>query len=78
MRYHGAHGKPRSCRPDARRADRRRAGFGGPGDPVAAYWLYDRAAALGVPHARQNQITIYERRLTPEQRQQVLVAGNKN
>jgi TPR repeat protein len=51
-------------------------GIGAPADVVAAYWLYGEAADLGVAHARQNQITIYETRLTPEQRQQVLLRQN--
>lgn len=51
-------------------------GIGMPADAVAAYWLYGEAADLGVAHARQNQITIYETRLTPDQRQQVLLRQN--
>jgi TPR repeat protein len=45
-------------------------------DPVAAYWLYRQAAALGVANARRNQIAIYEKLLTPEERQQVLTREN--
>jgi TPR repeat protein len=51
-------------------------GIGGTPDPVAAYWLYRQAASLGVPNARQNQIAVFETRLTPEQRQQVLNREN--
>lgn len=51
-------------------------GIGGAPDPVAAYWLYRRAASLGVVNARQNQIAVFETRLTPEQRQQVLNREN--
>jgi len=52
-------------------------GIGGARDPVAAYWLYRQAAGLQVPHARENQISIFERQLTPEQRQEVLTGENK-
>ena len=52
-------------------------GIGGARDPVAAYWLYRQAAGLNVPHARDNQIAIFERQLTSEQRQQVLTEENK-
>ena len=52
-------------------------GIGGARDPVAAYWLYRQAAGLEVPHARENQIAIFERQLTPEQRQDVLTGENK-
>jgi TPR repeat protein len=48
-------------------------GIGMPADPLAAFWLYRTAAGLGVANARQNQIAIYENRLTPDQRQQVLL-----
>jgi len=51
-------------------------GIGGAADPVAAYWLYRQAASLGVANARRNQIAIYESRLTPEERQQVLMREN--
>jgi TPR repeat protein len=51
-------------------------GIGMPADAVGAYWLYGEAADLGVAHARQNQITIDETRLTPDQRQQVLLRQN--
>jgi TPR repeat protein len=44
--------------------------------PIDAYWLYRHAADLGVPHARANQIAVYKTRLTPEQRQQVLIREN--
>jgi hypothetical protein len=52
-------------------------GIGGARDPVAAYWLYRQAAGLEVAHARENQIAIFERQLTPEQRQEVLTGENK-
>jgi hypothetical protein len=52
-------------------------GIGGARDPVAAYWLYRQAAGLEVPHARDNQVAIFERQLTPDQRQQVLTEENK-
>ena len=52
-------------------------GIGGARDPVAAYWLYRQAAGLEVPHARENQIAIFERQLTSEQRQEVLTGENK-
>jgi TPR repeat protein len=52
-------------------------GIGGARDPLAAYWLYRQAAGLNVPHARDNQIAIFERQLTSEQRQQVLTEENK-
>ena len=52
-------------------------GIGGARDPIAAYWLYRQAAGLEVPHARENQIAIFERQLTPEQRQEVLTGENK-
>ena len=47
-------------------------GIGMRADPFAAFWLYRQAADLGVVNARQNQIAIYEGRLTSDQRQQVL------
>jgi TPR repeat protein len=52
-------------------------GIGTPADALAAFWLYQRAAQLGVAHARQNQVAIYETRLTPQQREQVLLRENK-
>src|SRR5580704_16630384 len=42
-------------------------------DPVAAYFLYGDAAQLGIPTAKSNQSAIFETRLTPEQRQLVLM-----
>jgi hypothetical protein len=45
-------------------------------DRIAAYRLYGRAAALGVPHARDNQRIIFERLLTNGERQKVLEAEN--
>lgn len=52
-------------------------GIGTASNPVAAYWLYRQAAGLGVAHARENQIAIFERQLTPDQRQEVLTGENK-
>ena len=52
-------------------------GIGAARDPVAAYWLYRQAAGLNVAHARENQIAVFERQLTPEQRQEVLTGENK-
>jgi TPR repeat protein len=52
-------------------------GLGTARDPVGAYWLYRQAAALNVPHARDNQIAVFEKQLTAEQRQQVLTDENK-
>lgn len=52
-------------------------GIGGARDPVAAYWLYRQAAVLNVSHARDNQIAVFERQLTSEQRQQILTEENK-
>jgi len=51
-------------------------GIGTPRDPLAAYWLYRQAAALEIPHARENQLAIFEHQLTSEQRQQVLISEN--
>lgn len=51
-------------------------GIGMPVDALGAFWLYRQAASLGVANAQQNQIAIYETRLTPEQRQQVLAREN--
>lgn len=48
-------------------------GLGSTADPLAAYFLYGEAAQLGVPNAQANQIAIFERRLTQEQRQDVLM-----
>jgi TPR repeat protein len=48
-------------------------GLGVPADPVAAYFLYGEAAGLGMPNAKANQRAIFERRLTQEQRQAVLM-----
>jgi TPR repeat protein len=51
-------------------------GIGGAPDAVRAYWLYRQAASLGVANARENQIAVYENRLTPEERHQVLLREN--
>jgi TPR repeat protein len=48
-------------------------GLGGPPDPVAAFTLYGDAARLGITTAKANQIAVFETRLTPEQRQLVLL-----
>ena len=48
-------------------------GIGGMADPVEAFRLYGEAARFGIPFARSNQIAIYETRLSPEQRQLVLM-----
>jgi TPR repeat protein len=53
-------------------------GIGAAADPEAAYWLYRQAAALGVANALKNQIAVYKTRLTPEQRQRVLMLENAN
>jgi len=52
------------------------AGVGVPRDPVRAYFLYGDAAAAGAPTGRQNQRQLFERGLTPDQRQQVLEIEN--
>lgn len=48
-------------------------GIGAPSDAVAAFRLYGTAAELGVPNARSNQLAIYQTRLSPEQRHQMLL-----
>ncbi len=48
-------------------------GLGGAPDPVAAFMLYGDAARLGITTAKANQVAVFETRLTPEQRQFVLV-----
>jgi TPR repeat protein len=53
-------------------------GIGEAADAVAAYWLYRQAATLGVANALKNQIAIYKTRLTPEERQRVLIRENAN
>ncbi|HMK67645.1 MAG TPA: hypothetical protein VK433_03775 [Stellaceae bacterium] len=52
-------------------------GLGTARDPLAAYRLYRQAAGLGVPHARDNQNAVFERQLTPEERQAVLLEENR-
>ncbi len=47
-------------------------GIGTSEDAVAAYFLYGEAATSDVPHARENQTAVYERVLTPDERQHVL------
>ena len=51
-------------------------GIGVPADAAGAYWLYREAAGMGIANARQNQIAIFETRLSSEQRQQVLLKEN--
>jgi TPR repeat protein len=51
-------------------------GRGRPVDPMRAYFLYGRAAELKVPNARQNQILVFEEKLTTEQRNEVLLREN--
>ncbi|HWE72575.1 MAG TPA: hypothetical protein VG328_05390 [Stellaceae bacterium] len=48
-------------------------GVGWPADPKAAFFLYGEAAELGLPNAKNNQIAIFESRLTQQQRQDVLI-----
>jgi TPR repeat protein len=48
-------------------------GLGVPPDLLAAYFLYGEAAGLNVPNAKANQRAIFERKLTQEQRQTVLM-----
>jgi TPR repeat protein len=48
-------------------------GVGWPADPIAAFFLYGEAAQLGVPSAKDNQVAIFESRLSQQQRQDVLV-----
>jgi len=48
-------------------------GIGTDRDVLSAYRLYGAAAADAVPHARENQQIIYERELSQEQRQQLLM-----
>jgi len=52
-------------------------GIGTERDPVAAYKLYRQAVGLGVPHARDNQAAVFERQLTSEERQAILLEENK-
>src|SRR5262249_32572284 len=48
-------------------------GIGWPADPITAFLLYGAAAELGIPKAKANQVTIFETRLTQQQRQDLLV-----
>jgi hypothetical protein len=48
-------------------------GVGWPADPMAAFFLYGEAAQLGVASAKDNQVTVFESRLTQQQRQAVLM-----
>jgi hypothetical protein len=52
-------------------------GCGSAPDRVAAYRLYGRAAALDVPHARENQRVIFEHLMTSGERQRVLAPAPK-
>jgi TPR repeat protein len=51
-------------------------GCGRAPDRVEAYRLYGRAAALSVPHARENQRIVFEHLMTDGERQKVLDAEN--
>ena len=51
-------------------------GKGRPADAMRAYWLYGRAAELKVPNARENQVVVFEEKLTTEQRNEVLLREN--
>jgi TPR repeat protein len=51
-------------------------GVGAPADALAAYWLYRQAARLGVANAKRNQTAVFQTRLSPEERHQVLVQEN--
>jgi TPR repeat protein len=51
-------------------------GVGVTADPVQAYLLYGEAAKAGAAEARNTQSYIFKRRLTSEQRQQVLELEN--
>ena len=53
-------------------------GIGWPADPKAAFFLYGEAVDLGVPNAKDNQIAIFESRLTQQQRQDVLMKLQTN
>ncbi|HTS90389.1 MAG TPA: hypothetical protein VMG55_00185 [Stellaceae bacterium] len=52
-------------------------GLGTARDALAAYRLYRQAAGLGVAHARDNQNAVFERQLSPEERQAVLLEENR-
>lgn len=47
-------------------------GIGAPRDAMAAYDLYGRAAAAGVPRAAENQRLVFERSLTSDERERLL------
>ena len=47
-------------------------------DPVQAYFLYGIAAAAGAPTGRRDQAAIYEKDLTAEERQEILLIENGN
>jgi hypothetical protein len=51
-------------------------GTGVPRDPVRAYVLYGRAAALGARTGRESQALVFKRALSQDQRQQVLEMEN--
>jgi hypothetical protein len=47
-------------------------GIGTGRDPLQAYVLYGKAAALDVPHARENQRLVFERSLSSAERERIL------
>jgi TPR repeat protein len=47
-------------------------GIGTDPDPYQAYLLYGKAAALSVPHARENQRLVFERSLSSTERERIL------
>ena len=51
-------------------------GVGVPRDPVRAYFLYGQAAAAGAPTGRDSQKLIFEKVLSPSERQLVLQIEN--
>jgi TPR repeat protein len=48
-------------------------GIGGKPDALEAFFLYGEAARLGVPNAQANQTSIFESRLSQQQRQDALM-----
>jgi len=51
-------------------------GVGVSRDPVQAYFLYGIAAAAGAPTGSRDQAAIYEKDLTAEERQEILLIAN--
>jgi hypothetical protein len=47
-------------------------GIGTGRDALQAYFLYGNAASLDVPHARENQMLVYERSLSSAERERIL------